>query len=180
MWARGVADRQLQPEAVDVRIVAAAGSTSSLTQQPPLPSGPGVPRGPKDLKGRMQAMLFNGAGSRLALTEIAAPTPSEHQVLIRVSACAVCRTDLHIIDGDLREPKLPLIPGHEIVGVVADAGAGVDRFRRGNRIGVPWLGSPVTRLMAALPNMPWPINATALRCPRSTATWTPLHSSAQV
>jgi propanol-preferring alcohol dehydrogenase len=88
----------------------------------------------------MQAMLFNGAGARLAPTEIEVPTPTEHQVLIRVSACAVCRTDLHIVDGDLKEPKLPLIPGHEIVGVVADAGAAVDRFHRGDRVGVPWLG----------------------------------------
>ena len=88
----------------------------------------------------MPAMLFNGAGSHLAPTEIDVPTPSGHQVLIRVSACAVCRTDVHIVDGDLKEPKLPLIPGHEIVGVVADAGAGVDRFSRGNRVGVPGLG----------------------------------------
>src|SRR3954454_19497845 len=88
----------------------------------------------------MKAMLFNGVGAGLALTEMAVPAPTEHQVLIRVSACAVCRTDLHIVDGDLTEPKLPLIPGHEIVGVVADTGAGVDRFQRGERIGVPWLG----------------------------------------
>ena len=88
----------------------------------------------------MQAMLFNGAGTRLTPVEIEVPIPTEEQVLIRVSACAVCRTDLHIVDGDLKEPKLPLIPGHEIVGVVVDAGAGVARFSRGDRIGVPWLG----------------------------------------
>ncbi len=88
----------------------------------------------------MQAMLFNGAGTRLTPAEIEVPTPTEEQVLIRVSTCAVCRTDLHIVDGDLKEPKLPLIPGHEIVGVVADTGARVDRFSRGDRIGVPWLG----------------------------------------
>ena len=61
-------------------------------------------------------------------------------MLLRVHACAVCRTDLHVVDGDLARPKLPLVPGHEIVGVVAELGAGVDRFRIGDRVGVPWLG----------------------------------------
>jgi propanol-preferring alcohol dehydrogenase len=61
-------------------------------------------------------------------------------MLLRVHACAVCRTDLHVVDGDLAQPKLPLVPGHEIVGVVAELGAGVDRFRIGDRVGVPWLG----------------------------------------
>jgi propanol-preferring alcohol dehydrogenase len=68
------------------------------------------------------------------------PRPSEQQVLIRVSACAVCRTDLHIVDGELTDPKLPLVPGHEIVGIVIGKGAGVDRFALGERVGVPWLG----------------------------------------
>ena len=65
---------------------------------------------------------------------------SEPKVLIRVRACAVCRTDLHITDGELNEPKLPLIPGHEIIGVVEKIGAGVSRFKLGDRVGVPWLG----------------------------------------
>jgi alcohol dehydrogenase, propanol-preferring len=68
------------------------------------------------------------------------PTPGPGQVLIRVHACAVCRTDLHVVDGDLTEPKLPLVPGHEIVGSVATLGPGVDRFAVGDRVGVPWLG----------------------------------------
>ncbi len=68
------------------------------------------------------------------------PTPGRGQVLIRVHACAVCRTDLHVVDGDLTEPKLPLVPGHEIVGTVATLGPGVDRFAVGDRVGVPWLG----------------------------------------
>ena len=66
----------------------------------------------------MRAMVFEAPGRPLALTEIAPPTPDEDQLLIRVSACAVCRTDLHIVDGELPHPKPTLVPGHEIVGVV--------------------------------------------------------------
>jgi propanol-preferring alcohol dehydrogenase len=69
------------------------------------------------------------------------PRPEPHQLLIRVLACGVCRTDLHVVDGDLPEAKLPVIPGHEIVGTVIGKGAAVDRFRLGDRVGVPWLGS---------------------------------------
>jgi propanol-preferring alcohol dehydrogenase len=68
------------------------------------------------------------------------PEPGAEQVLLRVHACAVCRTDLHIIDGELSDPKIPLIPGHEIVGTVATVGAAVTRFKVGDRLGVPWLG----------------------------------------
>ena len=68
------------------------------------------------------------------------PRPDAGQVLIEVSACAVCRTDLHIVDGDLDRPKPALIPGHEIVGIVTETGAGADRFATGDRVGVPWLG----------------------------------------
>lgn len=88
----------------------------------------------------MKAMLFAGVGQPLALREVARPEPAEGQIRIRVSACAVCRTDLHILDGELEKPTLPLIPGHEIVGVVEALGAGVDRFAVGDRVGVPWLG----------------------------------------
>jgi propanol-preferring alcohol dehydrogenase len=72
--------------------------------------------------------------------DVATPRPSAEQVLLRLRACAVCRTDLHVIDGELREPKTPLIPGHEIVGSVAAVGAAVTRFKVGDRLGVPWLG----------------------------------------
>jgi propanol-preferring alcohol dehydrogenase len=68
------------------------------------------------------------------------PEPGAGQVLVRVGACGVCRTDLHVVDGELTRPKLPLVPGHEIVGRVAAVGAGVARFREGDRVGVPWLG----------------------------------------
>jgi propanol-preferring alcohol dehydrogenase len=76
----------------------------------------------------------------LRARDVAQPRPGPGQVLIRVSACAVCRTDLHVVDGELPDPKLPLIPGHEIVGVVAHAGPGANRFKLGGRVGVPWLG----------------------------------------
>jgi propanol-preferring alcohol dehydrogenase len=66
--------------------------------------------------------------------------PGSGQVLVRVKACAVCRTDLHVIDGELTEPKLPLIPGHEIIGTVEKKGEGVERFKIGDRVGIPWLG----------------------------------------
>jgi propanol-preferring alcohol dehydrogenase len=88
----------------------------------------------------MQSMVFTEVGQPLALTDVVAPTPDDHQLLIQVSACAVCRTDLHIVDGELPDPKRPLIPGHEIVGVVVAKGARVDRFSVGDRVGVPWLG----------------------------------------
>jgi len=73
----------------------------------------------------MKAMLFTGPGKPLVLGDVAQPLPEKHQVLIRVTACAVCRTDLHIMDGELANPKLPLIPGHEIVGIVISLGSGV-------------------------------------------------------
>ena len=88
----------------------------------------------------MRAMVFEGPGRPLALTELAPPTPAGGQLLIRVGACAVCRTDLHIVDGELPHPKSALVPGHEIVGVVVDKGSRVDRFAIGDRVGVPWLG----------------------------------------
>ena len=74
------------------------------------------------------------------MTELPPPKPAAGEVLIAVKACAVCRTDLHIVDGELAHPKLPLVPGHEIVGTVVEKGAEVDRFRIGDRVGVPWLG----------------------------------------
>jgi propanol-preferring alcohol dehydrogenase len=80
------------------------------------------------------------AGAPLAAAELPAPRPGPRQVLIRVQACAVCRTDLHVVDGELPDPKLPLVPGHEIVGRIVETGASVERFAVGDRVGVPWLG----------------------------------------
>ena len=88
----------------------------------------------------MRVMLLDEPRQPLRLAAVAVPTPGPGQVLIRVHACAVCRTDLHVVDGELTQPKLPLVPGHEIVGSVAALGADVERFRIGDRVGVPWLG----------------------------------------
>jgi alcohol dehydrogenase, propanol-preferring len=88
----------------------------------------------------MRAMLFEKAGQPLRKVELPTPRPAVGQVLIRVRACAVCRTDLHVIDGELTQPKLPLIPGHEIVGTVEEKGEGAERFEIGDRVGIPWLG----------------------------------------
>ena len=85
-------------------------------------------------------MLFQIPGEPLRMSDVPIPKPSTGQLLIHVRACAVCRTDLHVIDGELTQPKLPLIPGHEIVGRVEQLGAGVERFSIGDRVGVPWLG----------------------------------------
>jgi alcohol dehydrogenase, propanol-preferring len=88
----------------------------------------------------MRAQVLTAAHHPLAMTELTPPKPATGEVLIAVKACAVCRTDLHIVDGELTQPKLPLVPGHEIVGTVVEKGAEVDRFRIGDRVGVPWLG----------------------------------------
>lgn len=88
----------------------------------------------------MHAMVLEAPGQALRLCEVPRPAAGPGQLLIRVAACAVCRTDLHVVDGELKEPKLPLIPGHEIVGRVEQAGEGVDGFAAGDRVGVPWLG----------------------------------------
>ncbi len=88
----------------------------------------------------MFAMVLDAPGQPLRPTDLPAPTPAEDQVLLRISACGICRTDLHILDGDLDKPNLPLIPGHQIVGIVAAVGERVTRFKAGDRVGVPWLG----------------------------------------
>jgi propanol-preferring alcohol dehydrogenase len=88
----------------------------------------------------MRAMLFDGPGRPLREAEVPRPEPAAHQVLLRVHACGVCRTDLHVVDGDLTDPKLPLVLGHEIVGRIEALGSGVKRFAVGQRVGVPWLG----------------------------------------
>lgn len=85
-------------------------------------------------------MVMEQAGNPLRLEERPRPEPGQGQVLIEVAACALCRTDLHIVDGELTSPKLPLIPGHQVVGTVADTGDGVEGFDAGHRVGVPWLG----------------------------------------
>ncbi|HUY90705.1 MAG TPA: zinc-dependent alcohol dehydrogenase family protein [Pirellulales bacterium] len=88
----------------------------------------------------MKAMLLESPGRPLRVVEVETPQPAAGQVLLRVKACGVCRTDLHVVDGELPRPKLPLIPGHEVVGVVEALGAGVTDVALGDRLGVPWLG----------------------------------------
>ncbi len=88
----------------------------------------------------MQVMQLRAQRQPLRLADIPVPAPGPHQVLVRVAACAVCRTDLHVVDGDLTEPKLPLVPGHEIVGRVVARGEGATKFPLGARVGIPWLG----------------------------------------
>ena len=88
----------------------------------------------------MRAMVLEGLRQPLVLRERPTPAPAHSEILIEIRACGVCRTDLHVVDGELAEPKLPLVPGHEIVGRVAALGPGVTGFAIGNRVGVPWLG----------------------------------------
>ncbi|MGQ9775511.1 zinc-dependent alcohol dehydrogenase family protein [Chloroflexus sp.] len=88
----------------------------------------------------MRAMVFTAPGQPLEYRDLPVPTPQPEEVLIRVEACAVCRTDLHIIDGELPAPNLPLIPGHQIVGTIERLGERVTRWTVGQRVGVPWLG----------------------------------------
>ena len=88
----------------------------------------------------MRAMILEKPREPLRAAEIPTPKPAANEILIRVSACGVCRTDLHVVDGELAKPKLPLVPGHEIVGYVAERGRNARRFKIGQRVGVPWLG----------------------------------------
>ncbi len=88
----------------------------------------------------MRAMLFRDASRPLSLERVPIPQAGAGQVVVRIDACAVCRTDLHVVDGELPEPKVPLIPGHEIVGSVVQTGPEVTNLEVGQRIGIPWMG----------------------------------------
>lgn len=88
----------------------------------------------------MRAMVLDRPGVPLTMRERETPAPGRGEVLVEIAACGVCRTDLHVVDGELPRPKLPIVPGHEIVGRVAAVGEGVTGFALGERIGVPWLG----------------------------------------
>jgi alcohol dehydrogenase, propanol-preferring len=87
-----------------------------------------------------RAMVLSAPGEALSLRQLEVPDPAPGEVLIGVHVCGVCRTDLHVVDGELAQPRLPLVPGHEIVGEVVAVGPGVERFGVGDRVGVPWLG----------------------------------------
>lgn len=88
----------------------------------------------------MRAMVLYAPGEPLRLEERPDPEPGPGEIVVAVEACAVCRTDLHVVDGDLKEPKLPLVPGHEIVGIVTKVGRDVSQIAPGMRVGIPWLG----------------------------------------
>jgi len=88
----------------------------------------------------MKAMILEAPGRPLREAEVPRPEPGPGQILLRVTACAVCRTDLHVVDGELPHPRLPLIPGHEIVGTVIAVGVDAAPWKAGDRAGVPWLG----------------------------------------
>ncbi|MBP7145915.1 MAG: zinc-dependent alcohol dehydrogenase family protein [Acidobacteria bacterium] len=88
----------------------------------------------------MRAMVLDAPGQPLRAADLPVPEPARNQVLLKVRACAVCRTDLHIVDGELTDAKLPLVPGHQVVGVIASRGDDVTRLAPGDRVGVPWLG----------------------------------------
>ncbi|MET3108933.1 propanol-preferring alcohol dehydrogenase [Oxalobacteraceae bacterium GrIS 2.11] len=87
----------------------------------------------------MFAMVLNKIGTPLVWTELPDPQPGSGQLRVRVTACGVCRTDLHVVDGELAKPQVPIIPGHEIVGRIDQLGAGVTGFTIGERVGIPWL-----------------------------------------
>ncbi len=89
----------------------------------------------------MRAMVLEKIGDPLILKDVPRPTPKPDEVLIKVAACGVCRTDLHIVDGELPNPKLPLILGHQVVGIIDQIGQKVSKHQIGDRVGVPWLGS---------------------------------------
>lgn len=88
----------------------------------------------------MKAMVLRRTGEPLQPMDLDMPVPGRGEIVVRVLACGVCRTDLHVVDGDLPDPKLPIVPGHEIVGVIDRIGSGVAGFDVGQRVGVPWLG----------------------------------------
>ncbi len=88
----------------------------------------------------MRAMVLEASKTKLQQVDLPRPRPRERELLIRVCTCGVCRTDLHILDGDLAHPKLPLIPGHQIVGRVVEVGKQVESIKEGDRVGVPWMG----------------------------------------
>src|SRR5229473_604269 len=122
--------------AADRGVPGLTGGAKAPGAQPAAIGARGGERGRLELK----ALLLEGTRRPLRTAEIPRPEPGPGQILLAVRACGVCRTDLHVLDGELPDPKLPLVPGHEIVGTVAGVGPGSERFTSGQRLGVPWLG----------------------------------------
>jgi alcohol dehydrogenase, propanol-preferring len=88
----------------------------------------------------MNAMMLKELRTPLEWTDLADPQPGPGEIRVKVGTCGVCRTDLHVVDGELPDPKVPIIPGHEIVGRIDMIGSGVEGLRMGERVGIPWLG----------------------------------------
>src|SRR5512139_782938 len=105
------------------------------------------PSGYRDRPGELigTAMVMTAARQGLQRRRMVWRKPQAGEILLKVHACGVCRTDLHVVDGELPHPKLPLVPGHEVIGTVAAIGDGVEQFRAGDRVGVPWLGAACGR-----------------------------------
>jgi propanol-preferring alcohol dehydrogenase len=103
------------------------------------PQGGGAPQA-AGAPPQMQAMVLDAPGMPLAPRMLPRPQPGAGELLVEVAACAVCRTDLHVVDGELTKPKLPIVPGHEIVGRIVASGQGAERYAVGQRVGIPWLG----------------------------------------
>jgi propanol-preferring alcohol dehydrogenase len=132
----------------------------------------------------MFAMVLHKPGDPLEALELPVPPPAGGEIRLKVHVCGLCRTDLHIIDGELGDPKLPLVMGHQIVGTVDQMGADVSRFRVGQRVGVPWLGRTCQTCsfcaggqenlcdqarftsMEGLPNTPWLTSSSSSPFPR--------------
>lgn len=110
-----------------------------------------------NLPDTMHAMVLEAPGMPLVEKLLPLPLPSPQQVLVKIIACGVCRTDLHIVDGELKHPKLPLIPGHEIVGTVVRTGNSVSRLKEGDMVGIPWLGYTICSgiHMSDIPSFPY-------------------------
>jgi len=145
---------------------------------------------------------MNKIGAALAWTELADPQPGPDDIRVKVSACGVCRTDLHVVDGELPDPKLPIIPGHEIVERIDSVGTGVKGLKVGERVGIPWLGhtcgvcsllhgrsgkplrpatlQPATPGMAVSRRWPSPMRALRFRSVKPEPTWHWLRCSAPV
>jgi alcohol dehydrogenase, propanol-preferring len=104
----------------------------------------------------MKAMILDHVGdvasSPLQLRDIPMPVPGPGDVLVKVHVCAVCRTDLHVIEGELADVKRPLVPGHQVVGTVTQVGAGVTEVHEGDRVGIAWLQGPVASVISARVN----------------------------
>jgi propanol-preferring alcohol dehydrogenase len=109
----------------------------------------------------MRAMVLEQTRTPLIMREQPTPEPKGGEILVEIAACGVCRTDLHVVDGELPHPKLPIVPGHEIVGRIAAIGSGVAGFAAGDRAGVPWLGRNQSQFRCAIAVEIWPGGRTA-------------------